>query len=212
MNAASAFGGSALRSELRKPLRALLWLILILVAFSRMFLGVHTPQDVVVGGVIGVLFMLLAKRLMAWVDAYPEKDVLIAAIGVAIAIAVTIYAFVRRYPADTDADGKLLVDGTKMAIDTFKGTGYASAFLIGWVLERRFVRFTTDVTMEERAFRATAGLMGYYVVNLILGPLLKNALSPSLGNLASCFLLMFYVVFLFPWIIVRCSRRSVAEA
>ena len=37
--------------------------------------------------------------------------------GIAIAVAVAIFAAVKSYPEDYDAAGKLLVDGAKMAVE-----------------------------------------------------------------------------------------------
>ncbi len=54
-----------------------------------------------------------------------------ACAGMALGVAVAVYAAVKRYPTDLDAEGKLIVDGAKMANDTFKGVGYCAAFLIG---------------------------------------------------------------------------------
>jgi len=51
-------------------------------------------------------------------------------------VAVAIFAAVKPYPADYDAAGNLLVDGMKMANDTFKGVGWCAGFLLGWILVR----------------------------------------------------------------------------
>ena len=45
MNAATVFGGGAVRKDLPGMLRAALGVMVVLVAFSRIYLGVHTPQD-----------------------------------------------------------------------------------------------------------------------------------------------------------------------
>ncbi len=63
MNGASLFGGLAIRRDMRRGLRVLMWIILCLIAFSRNFLGVHTPQDILVGSIVGVLVMFLTGRL-----------------------------------------------------------------------------------------------------------------------------------------------------
>ncbi len=55
---------------------------------------------------------------------------------------------VKPYPIDYNEAGELIVDGAKMANDTFKGIGWCSAFLIGWFLEKRYVGFTTKLSME----------------------------------------------------------------
>lgn len=198
MNATSIFGGGAVRKDLPKALRIALGITVALVAFSRNFLGVHTPQDVLVGALCGILVMALTVKLMNWVADHPEKDLLVAGIGIALAVAVAVYAALKNYPTDYDAEGKLLVEGTKMANDTFKGVGWCSAFLVGWVMERRYVGFSTDVSMARRVTRVATGLLSYYAVSLILVPLVKNALPGAAGSTASCFVQMLYVSFIFP--------------
>ncbi len=165
MNAASVFGGGAVRKDLPRASRVLLGITVLLVAFSRNYLGVHTPQDVLVGIVAGTLVMFLTVKLMQWVKVHPEKDLLIVCIGVGLAILVAIYAAVKPYPADTDAAGNVIVEGAKMANDTFKGVGYCTAFLTGWILERRFVQFSTDISMTKRITRLIFGLFIYYTLD-----------------------------------------------
>lgn len=115
MNAASVYGGGAVRKDLPQASCVLLAITVLLVAFSRNYLGVHTPQDVLVGIVVGTLVMFLTVKLMQWVKVHPEKDLLIVCIGVGLAILVAIYAAVKPYPADTDAAGNVIVEGAKMA-------------------------------------------------------------------------------------------------
>ena len=63
---------------------------------------------------------------------------------------MAIYAGVKPYPIAKDAAGNVLVDGAKMANDTFKGVGWCAAFLTGWILERRFVQFPTNIFLERK--------------------------------------------------------------
>ena len=209
MNAATVFGGGAVRKDLPGMLRAALGVMVVLVAFSRIYLGVHTPQDILVGAVCGTLVMWMTLKLMQWVKAHPEKDLLIVFIGIALAICVAVYAGVKPYPELLDAEGKLVVDGHKMANDTFKGVGWCSAFLIGWILERRFVSFSTDIPMVKRVSRVTVGLLFYYIISLILVPLVKGWIPGAAGTITSCFIQMFYVSFVFPWCIRILEKKSV---
>ena len=201
MNAATIYGGGAIRKDLPRLLRIVLGILVLLVGFSRNFLGVHTPQDVLVGIVAGTLVMFLTVKLMQWVKLHPEKDILVVCIGVGLAILVAIYASVKPYPADTDAAGNVIVEGAKMANDTFKGVGYCTAFLTGWILERRFVQFSTDIPMTKRVTRLIFGLFIYYVVSLIFVPALKDGISGAPGTFISCYVQVFYVTFIFPWLL-----------
>ena len=206
MNAATVYGGGAVRKDVPRALRVALGLLVLLVAFSRIYLGVHTPQDILVGAAAGILVMALTVKLMDWVKLHPEKDLAVVCVGVVLAILVAVYAAVKPYPTDTDVTGRILVDGAKMANDTFKGVGWCSAFLTGWILERRFVRFSTDIPMMKRITRLTFGLLSYYAVSLILVPVLMDLISGAPGTFVSCYAQMFYVSFLFPLLIKRFEK------
>ena len=207
MNAASLYGGGAVRKELPRALRVALGVIVVLIAFSRIYLGVHTPQDILVGAIAGLLLMWLTAKLMKWIEAHPGKDIWVMCFGIGIAVAVAVYAAVKNYPTDYDSAGKLLVDGAKMANDTYKGVGWCVGFLSGWVLERRFIGFSTDVSMTTRITRLVTGLLGHYAISLILVPLLKSWIPAAGGTISSCFLQMFYVSFVFPWCVRQFESR-----
>lgn len=212
MNAAAVYGGITVRKDMPAALRVMTAIMVVLVAFSRNFLGVHTPQDVLVGAAAGMLVMWLVWRMMQWLQAHPEKDRLVVLIGLLLAAAVAAYAAVKPYPEDYNAEGKLIVDGAKMANDTFKGVGWCAAFLVGWVLERRFVGFTTDIPMAQRVTRAAVGLLSYYAVSLILVPLVNGWIGGPAGTLISCFIQMLYISFCFPWLCKHALERSEARA
>ena len=88
-----------------------------------------------------------------------------------------------------------------MANDTYKGVGWCVGFLAGWILEKRFVKFSTDIPMMTRITRLTAGLLSYYAVSLILLPLVKSLIPGVGGTVTTCFIQMFYVMFVFPFCI-----------
>ncbi len=207
-NAAALYGGCAIRRELAKALRITLAVIAVLIAFSRNFLGVHTPQDVLVGLGSGLAVMWLTGKLLDMVEKKPEKDILVMCAAITISVIVAVYAAVKPYPADYDASGKLLVDGAKMANDTYKGVGWCIGYMAGWVLERRFVRFSTDVPMMTRITRLTIGLFCYYVISLILVPLLKSCIPGPFGTVIYCFVQMFYVTFIFPYCVKQMERSQ----
>jgi len=208
MNAGTVFGGTAMYGKnFSKPLKIMLYLIVVLVALSRTFLGVHTPQDVLVGMASSLLVMWLTLKLTRWIAEKPEKDKLVACIGFVLAIALGLYAALKSYPVDYDSNGKIIVEGAKMANDTFKAVGWVSAFLTGWILERRFVGFSTDISKERRFSRGIFGIMGYYAVTFVLNTLLKKWIPGPAGTILTCFLQMFYITFLFPWIMKKAESK-----
>ena len=207
MNGATVFGGFTVRKDMPFPLRITTGIVVFFIALSRNFLGVHTPQDVLVGALIGMLVMWLIFKMMRWLAAHPEKDRLVLCVGIILVSAVTLYAAFKAYPEDYDAAGKLIVDGTKMANDTFKGTGFCAAFLVGWFLERHYVRFSTDIPLLQRLTRIVIGLTSYYAVSLILVPMVKGWIPGPTGTYVSCFLQVFYVAFIFPFLL-KCFEKT----
>lgn len=212
-NASAICSGGMLWKSSTPALRILLGIVFVLVPFSRLYLGVHTPQDVLCGAGLGLLLMWLTLKMMEHLERRPEKAPLVAAAGIALAVLLTVYAACKSYPRDLDANGKVLVDGAKMAKDTFKAAGWCVSFLLGWLLERRFVGFSTDVSPGVKATRFVGGVLGFYAVTLILMPLIKGGLAGPAGTFASCFLQMLYIAFLFPLVFARLEKRCIpAEA
>ena len=95
-----------------------------------------------------------------------------------------------------------------MARDTFKGIGWCIAFLVGWILERRYVRFSTSISLEKKLTRLAAGMLCFYAVSLILVPLIARWLSAPLGQTISCFVQIFFVTFIFPWCFSRFEKNN----
>ncbi len=208
-NAASLFGSGILYKGFKLGQRILFAVLSALVLFSRNYLSVHTPQDVLVGFFTGLLIMYLVSRLMEWLEKHPEKEPVFTVCGIVLAAAVGIYAGVKSYPVDYDADGKILVDGAKMAKDTFKASGWCLAVLTGRILEKRYVGFSTDVSLNDKIFRLTAGLIGFYVINDIICTVIKNLITNPLGTVISSFLPVFYIVFLAPLLFVKLEKETV---
>ena len=208
MNAGTVFGGVAVRKGTPRMLRVLLWITVALVAFSRIFLSVHTPQDILVGFAASILVMWLTGKLMTWIANHPEKDWIVVVVGIGLSALLAVYAAVKPYPADYDANGKLIVDGAKMANDTFKAVGWTVGFLVGWILERRFVGFSTEVSLYKKLTRAVGGLLSFYAVSLILMPWIKEWLPGPAGTTISCLVQMLFISFIFPWCIKRLEKKE----
>ncbi len=147
-NATSVWGGMAIPAKdgvkCPKWFSVILIILVLLIAFSRNYLGVHTPQDVVVALVIGAAVLFLMSKLMPIIDERPNMDIWVMLGGVALCVLLILYAALKSYPTDYAADGSVIVEGSKMAVDSFKNAGMGIGFFIGWFIERRFIKFSTD--------------------------------------------------------------------
>ena len=95
-----------------------------------------------------------------------------------------------------------------MANDTFKAVGWTVGFLVGWILERRFVGFSTEVSLYKKLTRAVGGLLSFYAVSPILMPWIKEWLPGPAGTTISCLVQMLFISFIFPWCIKRLEKKE----
>lgn len=204
-NGGTFFGGLAISSK-NKIFSFACWIMVVLIAFSRIFLGVHTPQDILVGAILSSLVMFAVYRV---IDKYGENEkarLLMVGTPIVIDILLAIYASCKSYPLDYDATGKVLVEGAKMANDTFKNIGWSLAFFLGYFIEKKWIRFHDCETKTQAGARMIFGLLGFYIFNIIVCPFIKNTLGGTAGTIISCFVIVFYIVVIFPTLIVLYER------
>ena len=207
MNGSSLFGGLAMKKDTKKSLRVLCAIMIVLIAFSRLYLCVHTPQDVLVGVVCALVLMWLCRIVLEKTENKKNADLVIAAISIALSIAIALYAQLKSYPVDYDANGKVLVEGLKMANDCFKGVGWTLGFFVGSVLEKRYVGFTSDGTIQQRAVRLIGGLLGFYFVNFILCSILKLFITGTAATIVTNFVIMLYITLIFPFFLKKRQKE-----
>lgn len=149
-------------------------LMVLLTMFSRLYLGVHTPQDVLVALVLGVLSSVLVALLLKLADEYKNADIFIYVTACLLVIGLLFYISFKSYPLDYDAYGNLIVDPKKMTVDGFKDPGVFFGILTGWFIERRFIKFDNTGTTAQKFARAVIGGFLYIAWETILvGPLGK---------------------------------------
>jgi membrane-associated phospholipid phosphatase len=172
----------------RRWLQALGVALMVLIPFSRIYLGVHFPTDVLVGVSLGAiwvgLFLLIEPRLERWLGGQPDG------VQLALAVAVPITLLLLNSSEDSVT-----------AIGTFIGLG------VGIVVEARTVRFSTKGPVWQRTIRFVVGI----VVVMALREGLK-LVSPGVGDGNTFFVLSqmicytlvgLWVALVGPWVFQR---------
>lgn len=132
-----------------------------LVMFSRLYLGVHTPQDVLTGCALTCLTLILTGKLVSWMEAGKNRDFAVLAGTVLVIILGIIYAMTKHYPIDYDEVGQLIVDPATMRLDFYTEMGRLLGCVMGLVLEGRLVRFSTDIPFAKKLVRFAVGALLY---------------------------------------------------
>lgn len=190
-----------------RPLAVFLLFCAALTLFSRNFIGAHTPQDVAVGGAMCMLVVIFASRLWEWIDADPRREMLIPIAGVILSALFLAYISLKSYPMDY-VDGKLVVDPNSMVKDGFKDVGRFFGLTVGWFLERRFVRFSMDVSPAQKGLRVAAGVLVLILWEKTVIPAAVSVIGSNWGYFFMMGSELIVLLALYPWLFQKWERSA----
>ena len=176
------------------------FVMLALTMFSRNYLGVHTPQDVIAGLIIGLASLYGVHRLFLYLEKYPEKEDLFLLTGALISVAAIIYISVKPYPMDY-LNGELLADPARLKIDGYKDLGLLLALCIGRYLEKRFVGFKEAGLNPRGILISLAGLIPLLIITKLLSKPMDGLFGVYFGGMLSRMLLILLIIVLWPAVI-----------
>ena len=141
------FGGIA-RFNKKLWLRIICISACILVPFSRMYLGVHTPADVVVSLVISLTLIFgLYPLIQRCFDNTKVMRILLISM-VALATGLLLFVSFYNFPADVDLEN--LASGTKNA---YKMLGCTLGILIAFEIDNKFINFDTSGSLLSQILK-----------------------------------------------------------
>ncbi len=182
-------------------------LLILLTMFSRNFLGVHTPQDVLAGFLETALIIVAAGFVMKLVSGSDRRIDILSLAGILFIAATLVYIQVKPYPMDYDAEGKLLVDPQKMMKDCFCGCGGLLGLIVGCWLERRFLHYEIPKQSPFLPLVTAAGLGLLLCWNEYFADATVVLLfGRNWGNFAAGLLAVLFVTAGFPPVIRRLCR------
>ena len=179
--------------------------LLFLTCFSRNYLGVHTPQDVLVGfGVSVVLIIVVGFSQKKLEGNQKAVDILIAAV-----LGVLIFVMFKPYPMDYDANGNLLVDPQRMMNDTFKACGGFIGLMIGSYIERHFIRYEIPTGAAVLPVLTGVGFALMYAWEQLFAPAtIVQILGKHWGNMLAYGIMVIFAVALWPLVIRKACRSE----
>jgi len=146
--AVGTFGSIAVTAKQRWT-RVISVLLAAFVGFSRMYLGVHTPQDVIVGALTSVVLIALLKKVCT------EDRGMHLLVASMVIVAVGLLAFVELYPFPGDVDVHNLESGVKNA---YTMIGSLSGVAIVYFVEKKYINFTERAVWWAQILKAVLGL------------------------------------------------------
>lgn len=202
--AVGTFGAIAMTAK-KKVLRWACAVIAVIVPITRMYLGVHTPQDVLVGSAMALILLLILRPVVFDHDGKSIPRLF----GFMVILAVAYVGYVECCPFPADVDPANLASAQKNAY-TLLGTMLGMALV--YYLDEAKLHFSVEGRWPSQAGKVLGGL----VIVLLIKSGLKAPLDALFGgHLISRSIRYFLIVVFagavwpltFPWF-VRLGRSE----
>lgn len=202
--------GCPARFSKNTALRIVFVLLILLTAFSRMYLGVHTPADVGVSLVIGAV---LVFGLYPFFSKNSDKPVYMYAVLAALtACSLALVLFVELNPWHGDIDEYNLSSGVK---NSYLLLGCSVGMLLSYHIERKYISYDEKAPLWAQILKAVLGLAIIFALKVGLKPIFNLIL----GGHDSATALRYFVIVVFaycvwpltfPWFAKGCplSKRA----
>ena len=112
--------------------------LVLLMMLSRMYLGVHFLEDVVVAGILGLIIAYFLNKLY---NKYYDNSVILHRIYFFIVLLVLPFVF--------------LLNGE----DFFKSYGLLIGFVLGIIIEKKYINFSVNVKLTHKVIRVFLGMV-----------------------------------------------------
>ena len=172
------FGGVA-RIHKNKLLRIAMIALCVLTPLSRMYLGVHTPADVLVSLAIALLLVFLAYPLFMRAERSPKTMYAILGALTAMVTVFALFVFLYDFPADVYNKENLhnLVSARKNAATLL---GCMLGLITVYTVDHKFVRFETKAVWWAQIIKAVGGLLLVVAAKELLRAPLDSLFNGSL--------------------------------
>ena len=104
-------------------------------------------------------------------------------------------------------DGKPIVDPLEMVKDGYMACGISLGFMIGALIETRYIRFTADGSLFKRVIRFLCGLPVPALLLLFVKKPLYALTGSTLGHLFLYFVLALYFTAGYPAVFTAIKKR-----
>ncbi|MBP3820285.1 phosphatase PAP2 family protein [bacterium] len=200
----SVIGGIAFLLRKNKILCISLILLILLIGFSRLWLGVHTLQDVFCGLLIGIILIFSLNKMINWAEINKNRYLyLILAIDIFAIIALIYVYFFNTYRIDY-VSGEILVNPDKLKYIMAVAYGYALGIINGSFLCRIYNPFNPkENSVNKRIIR---GIIGSILTIVLLKFLLEYIIMNNVELLiamAGMFILGIFVTLIYPIIFTK---------
>lgn len=184
-NATGFFGTLAI---IHKKTRWLSILCIVLIGFSRLYLGVHTLQDVLTSIVIAILLIWLVDKVYNNAN---EQTLFVGLIVFCIlALLILPYIPIKR------SGGDAII--ASLYKDSYLSLGTALGLFIGVVFEKRYINFAENASLISQIIKCIFGIFAVLLIRIVLKPLLNSFLPMGIATCIRYFAISFFAIAIWP--------------
>ena len=140
-------------------LKILCVVMIVAVAFSRMYLGVHTPLDVGVSCVVGIVLLAVLYPVFRSMDEHPNRMYGFFAVLALLLLAFLLYSYLCPFPEWMYAE-EHFVNITEARHNASLLTGALVGLVIAYTLDIKVVKFETKAAWWAQILKVVVGLVG----------------------------------------------------
>ena len=151
--------GSIAAFEPKKWKTILCTVLIVLVAFSRMYLGVHTPLDVIVSLLFALGLILLLRPVFKTEESMNKLMPIV--VVASVIISVGFLAYVLSLSGVSFLDPYNYQSGLKNACTLI---GCTAALIPVYILDRKYIKFETNARWYAQIIKLVGGLLGVLAI------------------------------------------------
>lgn len=189
-SAVGTFGAIAATAK-NRAVRICAIVIAVLVPFSRMYIGVHTPADVLVAAVMALVLIVALKPLIL----SESRKGMPWLLGAMILMATAFLLYVERFPFPADIDQHNLESGLKNA---YTLSGSLLGLVVVYIVDEKWLNFKVDAVWWAQILKASIGFLLVLAVKSGLKTPLNLLLGESIGRGARYFLMVIVAGIVWP--------------
>lgn len=182
----------------KRWLYAVSFIIIAAVMLSRMYLGCHTPKDVLVSFVITIVISIVVSLIYDNLNSNTLTDILVMLLIFVLSAGLFGYSYhVVNSGLTTDV----------LAMDGFKAAGAGAGFAIGWFIEKHYINFNPkNSRVWLQLLKVVIGLAGALAFKSGLKLLLGDTIP---ANTFRYFMVIMWVTVIYPIIIKNFMKEPI---
>ncbi|MBO5315367.1 MAG: phosphatase PAP2 family protein [Clostridia bacterium] len=187
-NTATTFGCIAAYNRKKRWVTVMSVVIIVLVSFSRMYLGVHTPLDVITSLLVSLGLILILRPWFETEEKFDKAYPIIVVISVICSFAFL--AFVLFVSKDASLDAENYKSALKNACTLL---GCTVGLVVVWVVDTMFVNFDTKAPWYAQIIKAVLG----FAIVLLIKSGLSAPLTALFGNEYVARIIRYFLIVVF---------------